>query len=197
MRCISILLALAFSVVSSLLGCASSPTVPDKEAVWQKVVMGPGMRINADTNNGSVSIMYERDTIRTYAFGFGGKTIRKTLVLGKRAREGNGLTGLYGGAGVYTPAFLVDADPVAAVVQEGQMHRSDNEECLAWMNAETHAVWPWVYNDSGRAVRFQPLPSGDRVRIEVVQFYVAGEKPKGLRGAMNSGLRVSYADQQK
>lgn len=191
------ILVLQLWIILSLMGCASGTTAQGEDAVWQKVVMGPGMRIDADTNNGSVSIIYERETIRTYVFEFGGKTIRKTLVLGKRETEWNGLTGLYGGAGVYTSRFLVDDDPVAVVAQEGQVHRSDTEECLAWMNAETTAVWPWVYSDSGLAVRFQLLPSGDRVVVDVVQFYVAGEKPKGLRGAMNSGLRVSYADQEK
>jgi hypothetical protein len=159
--------------------------------VWKMTAMTPGMRIEARTNNGKVIIVAGQGTERTFIFEHAGVRIEETIRLSKRQVEWDGITGIYWG-GSYTPDWSTDDDPLRMIVQDGQVHRADQEECIAWMNAQQNdlAPTPWVYTSDGLAVSFDASPDHIRVAITIVQFYVNGEKPKMLRGAQDQAIRV-------
>jgi hypothetical protein len=152
-----------------------------------ETVMSPGMRVEAATPRGTLTISAGGGTLRRYT----GVGWHKSIRLIARQERWYGSLGLYDPAGSFSPYGRV-------LPEEGQMHFPLVAQAMGWLHelnveAGTPAERP-IYTNNGLVLCYS-LEEGPRtgefvVHVALWQLYIDGHRPNELPGANDSAIRV-------
>ena len=150
---------------------------------FTELAMLPGMKIEAENKNGSVSIESLDSLKRLYKWD--GRSEVRVLI--PRTYRWYGMMGAYDPA----DAYIWEIFNPRIVAEDSQLYFQTMEEVEKWLY-QSSAILDWVYNDEGLVVGFAKSPNRNQVNIEVYQIYLNGEKPNKLEGSRPENLKVSY-----
>ena len=154
-----------FSAVEGFVACES--------------VLPAGASIRARTREGEVE--YVADT------GFGRsitwKGATRTVQMIPRPERWNGSLGLYfpGSGNHWKPHEGI----TRATVEEKQIHLDSLEEFESWLKSSGQ---DFVHRNDGLLVAFSLHPGRKQLSLDVVQVYIAGQRPKELPGASDDAI---------
>ena len=181
MRTSAIICVLA-GILAVLPGCTKE--APEVATTGPEVVMTPRMRIQVTNNTGLISIEHAGETTRRYAWD---GAVRVVELETRRERW-------YGSMGLYSPGDSTFRDVGGirrAVLEEGQMHFTNETEAVAWLsqpyNRDTLDI---VYDDRGLAVGWAKNLARKQINVDVWQIFINGTKPTALKGSRGHQIQV-------
>jgi len=143
------------------------------------------MIIKATNDSGTIIIKAESGLERIYEW-IGGRA--KVKLIPRKERW-------YGSLGIYNPG---GGGRIHTVVEEGEQYFCSEKEALEWLSWKDERMH-YVYTSDGIVVGWytdaDPNSTQIALSVELWQFYVLGKKPRGLSGARNDLVLVSYSNE--
>jgi hypothetical protein len=162
----------------SVISCGLLYSNPDAN----ELVLSEKMKISALTPIGKITIEGGKGFARQYS----GTNWSKSSVLTPRTTRWYGSLGAYDPAGSFTRGDRL-------LVDEGRQFFSSESEALRYMKSISGYYGPLTYNNSGLVIAYQviDIPNEKPTRsIQVWQFYINGNKPSVLRGAVDENIQI-------
>jgi len=154
------------------------PAVPVRETI-----LNPGESLTATNKNGTVTVSYVSPIKRRYVWNDGAKTV----TMQPRPERFRGMLGIYDPAEVW---FGINPSGVRLLVEEAERNFESYDAIYAQLH-EGSADMDWVYTSDGLVLGFRRDPGrGNQITVDLLQFYLNGEKPAGLRGARDGQIRL-------
>ena len=153
-----------------------------------EVVMTEGMQISATNKIGTITIRAGSGFERFYTWE--GET--RSQVLEPRKKRWAGRFGI----GYSKDNMWANHNTITnANLEETQLHFDDIEDAMSFLNHPGRMDGFTVYNDSGIVVTWKKVinpskKSGNVLIVELLQVYVAGEKPTNLPGSQNDKILI-------
>jgi hypothetical protein len=157
------------------------------KAIATELVLKENTRLEAVTASGVVAIIAGRNLSRRYEWNGCG------LDADMRARG----TRWFGSLGIYDPApqflggiFSRSCNGISrTVVQEAQIHFSNNASAEAWISRYSR-VFPTTWTNDGLLVRWGMTPGRNQLSVDLWQICIAGVPPTSLKGATDDAFRL-------
>ena len=167
-------------VLLNLISCDKneSRTVPYS---YTELAMKPGMIIEANNKNGTVTIEYLSPLERRYKWD--GYDEKRTLI--PRKEKFDGLLGAYDPASTYIWEVFSPR-----IVADDSKRNFKNMEDLKAKLYEGSAVLDWVYTDDGLVIGFSKSPSRNQVNISVYQYTINNKKPSSIEGSRPENIII-------
>lgn len=154
---------------------------------YTEVVLNPGMRLTAETPNGTLTIVAGNGTRRTYH----GEGWEKSVLLVARTSRWYKSLGLYDPAESYSPYGRL-------LAEEGRLHFSTEAEAEGWIRARSLEAnvgkERLIFTDDGLVLRYSmravPGSGVPTAQVDLWQIYVEGRRPRSLPGADDEAIRI-------
>jgi hypothetical protein len=146
-------------------------------------VLSEGMKISAQTRSGRIDIQAGKGPHRIYS----SDGWSKTSTLEPRT------TRWYGSFGLYDPAPGFSQHD-RLILDEGRQFFSSESDALRFMKFMSGFYGSLTYTNNGLVVAYKvtEIPGGKLLRdLTIWQFYINGEKPKALLGAVDQNIQVT------
>ena len=149
-------------------------------------VLGPGQSVTADNQSGHIRVVYVGPATRRFELDGRSRTIRMTQRPAMFDRR----------SGIYDPAdwFWPWAPSLRIVCDESVINFDTIDELYAFLAGQRSM--DWVYTTDGLVVGFDRTPARHQVNVDVYQLLVRGKKPKALRDARPSAIRLVSGPQR-
>ncbi len=173
-----------------LSACDSWMNSSEQLQVPKELVLHEGARLEASFANSSVAIIAGNKLQRRYEWGSCG--LDADMFPRKERWLGN--LGMYDAAGRIFNNPLAGCDGISrTVVQEGQIHFSDEMSAEAWISRyKTIGGFNTVWSKDGLLVQWGLIPQRNQINVDLWQICIKGKRPINLAGASDESIKVMH-----